>query len=144
MGNVRDSLLWGASCCWDSRFSSRSTCAVGSMKVNTLVWLLRIQFLPHRKHVTKLNGLIFLLPRFVLGPLACFTSELIWNYGSYRQSVELLGRGISPVVRPRDKTQDNINTEETRTDIYVSSWIRTHDPSVWKDERSCSQSDRPV
>jgi hypothetical protein len=33
---------------------------------------------------------------FVLGPLACFTSELIWNYGSCKQLVGPLGRGISP------------------------------------------------
>jgi hypothetical protein len=31
-------------------------------------------------------------------------------------------------------TQDNINTEEKRTDIHASSGIRTHDPSVWSDE----------
>jgi hypothetical protein len=30
--------------------------------------------------------IIIILP-FILGPLACFPSELIWNYGSYRQFV---------------------------------------------------------
>jgi hypothetical protein len=72
--------------------------------------------------------LILLLP-FLLGPLACFLSELIWNYGSYTQLVELLGRVISPVTRPLPK-QDNTNKEETRTDIHASSEIPTHDPSV--------------
>jgi hypothetical protein len=76
--------------------------------------------------------LLLLLP-FVLGPLACFPSELIWNYDSYRQSVGLLGRVISPVARPLP-TQDNTNTEETRTNIHASSEIRTHDPSVWTGE----------
>jgi hypothetical protein len=61
--------------------------------------------------------------------LVCFPSELTWNYGSYR----LLGRVISPVIRPLP-TQDNINTEETRTDIHALNGIRTHDPSVWAGE----------
>jgi hypothetical protein len=39
--------------------------------------------------------LLLLLP-FVLGLLACFPAELIWNYGSYRQVLGLLGRVISP------------------------------------------------
>jgi hypothetical protein len=56
-----------------------------------------------------------------------FPSELIWYYGYYRQSVGLLGRVISPVARPLP-TQDNTNTEETRTDIHASSGIRTYDP----------------
>jgi hypothetical protein len=51
------------------------------------------------------------------------------NYGSYRQSVRLLGRGISPVARPLP-TQGNINTQETRTDSHAPSGIRTHDSSV--------------
>jgi hypothetical protein len=68
--------------------------------------------------------LLLLLP-FVLGSLASFPSELIWNYGSYRQSVGLLVRVISPVARPLP-TQDNTNTE-----IHVSLGILTHDPSVF-------------
>jgi hypothetical protein len=64
---------------------------------------------------------ILLLP-FVLGPPFCFPSELIRNYGSYRESVGLLGRVISLVGRP-PPTQDNGNTEETRTDIHASSGI---------------------
>jgi hypothetical protein len=34
-----------------------------------------------------------LLLGFVLCPLVCFPSQLIWNYGSYRQSVGHLRRG---------------------------------------------------
>jgi hypothetical protein len=73
--------------------------------------------------------LLLLLLRFVLGPLACLPSELIWNHGSYRQLVGLFGRVISPVARPLP-TQDNTNTGERRRDIHASSRIRTHDPSV--------------
>jgi hypothetical protein len=40
---------------------------------------------------------------------------------------------LSPVVRPLP-TQDNTNTEETRTDIRASSGIRIHDPNVWAGE----------
>jgi hypothetical protein len=40
-----------------------------------------------------------LLLSFVLGPLACYPSELVWNFGSYKQLVGLLGRIISPVAR---------------------------------------------
>jgi hypothetical protein len=36
---------------------------------------------------------------------------------------------ISPVARPLP-TQEDTNTEETRTDVYASSGIQTHDPSV--------------
>jgi hypothetical protein len=39
-----------------------------------------------------------LLP-FLLGPLARFPLELIWNYGSYKQLAGLLGWMISPVAR---------------------------------------------
>jgi hypothetical protein len=74
-----------------------------------------------------------LLLLFVLGPLACFPWELIWNYGSYRHSVGFLRRVISPGARLLP-TQDSTNTEETRTDIHASSWIRTHDHSVWAGE----------
>jgi hypothetical protein len=58
-----------------------------------------------------------------------FSSDLlIWNNGSYRQLVKLLGRVISPVSRPLP-TQDR-NAEETQTGIHVSGGIRTHDPIV--------------
>jgi hypothetical protein len=43
-----------------------------------------------RNKKLELNYKHFLLLFFVLGPLACFPSELIWNYGSYRQLVGLL------------------------------------------------------
>jgi hypothetical protein len=66
---------------------------------------------------------------FRIKPSGLFPSELIWNCASYRQLVGLLGRVISPVARPLP-IQDSTNTEETRTDIYASSGIRTHDPSV--------------
>jgi hypothetical protein len=46
------------------------------------------------------HHLLLLLLHFLLGPVACFPSELIWNYGSYRQSVGLLGRVISTAIRP--------------------------------------------
>jgi hypothetical protein len=57
-----------------------------------------------------------------------FPSEWIWNYGSYRQSVGLLGRVINPVARSLS-TQKNTKTQ-TRRDIFASSGIRTYDPSV--------------
>jgi hypothetical protein len=96
---------------------------------------LLFNYLGNRKTYGKslLVHLLLLLLPFVLGPLACFPSELIWNYGSYRQLKGLLRRGISPVARPLP-TQDNINTEESRTDIHASSEVRTHDPSVWANE----------
>jgi hypothetical protein len=72
--------------------------------------------------------------------VACFSSELMWNYGYNRQLVGLLGRVNSLAARPLP-TQDNINTEETRPDIRTSSGIRTHDPSVWAGEDiSCLKS----
>jgi hypothetical protein len=45
------------------------------------------------------------------------------------QSVELLGRGISP-SQGRYLQTKNTNTEKTGTDIHALSGIRTHDPSV--------------
>jgi hypothetical protein len=79
--------------------------------------------------VSSLSVLLLLLLPFVLGPLDCIPSELIWNYGTYRQLVGFLGRVISSVARPLP-TRDNKNTEETRAHIYALSGIRTHDPSV--------------
>jgi hypothetical protein len=73
--------------------------------------------------------IVFLLLPFVLGPLACFPSELILNYVSYIHLVRVLGRVVSPVLRPLP-TQDNTNTKERWTEIHSSSWIRTQDPSV--------------
>jgi hypothetical protein len=54
---------------------------------------------------------ILLLP-FVLGLVACFPPELIWNYGSYRQLVGLLGRQIGCVAE-----RHNTNTEDTQTSM---------------------------
>jgi hypothetical protein len=75
-----------------------------------------------------------------LGPLACFLSELIWNYGSYRQSVglRLLRRVISPSqCRYLHKTAQT-QKKRRQTDIQVSCRIRTHDSSLWAGERiSC-------
>jgi hypothetical protein len=51
------------------------------------------------------------LINFALGPPVCFPSELIWNYGFNRQSVRLLGRGISHVSRLL-LTQDNTDLEK--------------------------------
>jgi hypothetical protein len=46
--------------------------------------------------ITIIIIIIIIIIILVLGPLACFPSELIWNYGSYRQSVGPLGRGSVP------------------------------------------------
>jgi hypothetical protein len=35
-------------------------------------------------HARCTEGILYLLPSFILGPLACLTSELIWFCGSYR------------------------------------------------------------
>jgi hypothetical protein len=59
-------------------------------------------------------------------------SDLI-NFETYRQSVGPFGSVISPVVRPLH-AENNTNAEETRTNIYALSGIRTHDPSVWAGE----------
>jgi hypothetical protein len=57
-------------------------------------------------------------------PLVFFLPELIWNYGSYRQLVVVIGRATSPVVRPLP-TQVDTTIEGTRRDKYASSEIRT-------------------
>jgi hypothetical protein len=76
----------------------------------------------------KIIIIIIIIIILLLGPLACFLSELICNCGSYRESVRLLGRGISPFARPLH-TQGNTNTEETWIDIHASSGIRSHNPN---------------
>lgn len=69
--------------------------------------------------------------------LACFISELIWKYGSYRQLVGLLGRVNSPTSRLLP-TQENTNIKETRTRLHALSRVRIHDPSVeWGEGSSC-------
>jgi hypothetical protein len=75
---------------------------------------------------TETHFLLLLLP-FVLDPLVCFLSELMWKYGTYRQLVQLLGRVISPVATSLN-TQEN--THGRNADIHASSGIRTHDPSI--------------
>jgi hypothetical protein len=63
------------------------------------------------------------------GLFGLFPSELFWNFGSYRQSVGLLGRVISSVARTLP-VQDNTNGEETRTDIHATDRFQPRDPSV--------------
>jgi hypothetical protein len=58
-----------------------------------------------------------------------FSSELLWHHRSHIESVELLGRVISPIPIPLP-VQDNKNREETQTNIHAFSGIRTHNPSV--------------
>jgi hypothetical protein len=97
------------------------------------VWKKHILNLVVKETVAKINSILILLLYFILGPRACFPSELIWIYGSYRQIVGLLGRMMSPVASPLS-AQDNINTQTTLADIHTSKGIRTHDPSVWAGE----------
>jgi hypothetical protein len=70
--------------------------------------------------------LLLLLP-FLLGPLAWFPSEFIWKYESFRQSVWLLGRGIS---QSQGRYLHRTTRTQKKTDIHASSGLRTHDPSV--------------
>jgi hypothetical protein len=72
------------------------------------------------------------LPPFVLSPVACSQSKLIWHYGSYTHLAGLLGQVIST-------SQGRIlhratQTKETHTDFHASCAMRTHDPSVWAGE----------
>jgi hypothetical protein len=53
--------------------------------------------------------LLLLLCRIRLSGLLPFRINEIWSYGSYRQSVGLLERRISPVARPLP-AQDKTNT----------------------------------
>jgi hypothetical protein len=68
-------------------------------------------------------------------PLACFPSESIWTYGSYRPLVGLLGWVINPVTRPLSR-QDNTHTHRRNAEtsmprvefeptILVSEWVKT-------------------
>jgi hypothetical protein len=69
----------------------------------------------------------------------CRMWNMSYKYKHMYSTVQLefphkqLGLGISPVTRLLP-TEDNTNTEETRTDIHASSGIRSHDPSVWGGE----------
>jgi hypothetical protein len=75
---------------------------------------------------------LLLLP-FVLSPLACFPSELIWNYGSYT-----FGRtpwmGDQPSRKAATYTGQHKHRRNAQRDIRVSSGVRTHDPCVWAGE----------
>jgi hypothetical protein len=83
-----------------------------------------------------LSILILLLKlHFLLGPLFCFPSEIIWNYRSYRKLIGFLLWTISPVARHLS-TQDNTNIEEMRTDFHAFSGNPTHDPRVWAGEHT--------
>jgi hypothetical protein len=62
-----------------------------------------------------------ILRLFVLGPLACFPSELIWNYGSYRQLVGFLGRLITRVVRPLLTQKERGKTSTPRVGLNPRS-----------------------
>jgi hypothetical protein len=70
---------------------------------------------------------------FHISSSGLFPTEFLWKYGSYRQSVGLLGWVISRVARPLP-TQDNTITEETWTHINASSGTRTRDSRVWEGE----------
>jgi hypothetical protein len=64
-----------------------------------------------------------------LGCVAYSSSVLILKFESYRQSVELLGRGISPSQGSYLYTGQHKH-RITQTDIHAVSGIRTHDSSV--------------
>jgi hypothetical protein len=83
--------------------------------------------------VTKRPIITRTLLFFILGPMAYFPSELIWNYGACRQSVGLLGWVIRLVERPLP-TQENTNTKETLKYIHAFSEIRIHDPILRRSE----------
>jgi hypothetical protein len=65
--------------------------------------------------------LLLILRLCLLGPLAYFPSELIWNYGTYKQSVGLLGWGISPVA----KSPSTHRTTQTQNKLRQTSmpWV---------------------
>jgi hypothetical protein len=71
-----------------------------------------------------------------LSSCSCFCSSGLFsstiayqNYGTFRLMVEHLERVISPVARSLP-TQEKTDTKETRTELFASSQIRTHDTSV--------------
>jgi hypothetical protein len=104
----------------------------------TIQWLLQISSsesilnpnMPENLVHKHWKGLSSLFPTKFCG---LFPSKLIWNYGPCWQSIGLLGRGISPSVRPL--ATRNMNTERRKeTYIYISSGIPTLVPSVWQRE----------
>jgi hypothetical protein len=66
----------------------------------------------------------------------CGTWRLFQFLDLYNQSVELLGRGISPSQGHLDTRQHKRRINAHNTDIHALSWIRTHDPSVRASEDS--------
>jgi hypothetical protein len=98
---------------WFSTVGNNNTADIWTCEVMTLVPLPKFNY--HGNHKKLINHIF--LP-FILDPVICFPSELIWNCGSYRQSIGLLGRGISPVARLLPTHNNNTNTEEMLTDIH--------------------------
>jgi hypothetical protein len=94
--------LYPSSCVWKTKYHNVSE--TGSVSV--LRWMGQdkptqlgpLMFCLFQELYISLSlcFIYFLLLPFILDPLACFPSELFWNYGSYRQSVGLLGRVIRP------------------------------------------------
>jgi hypothetical protein len=66
---------------------------------------------------------VFFTKYFSFSPLM---DEADWPVDDRRDSVD----GGSALSQGRYLTQDNTNTEETRTDIHAWSRIRNHDPSA--------------
>jgi hypothetical protein len=79
-------------------------------------------------------SILSLLLLFILGPPGLFSSELIWKYESFRESVSLFGWVISPVARPLP-TQGDTNTEEKR---QISMSQVRFEPTTVKLERAKS------
>jgi hypothetical protein len=85
--------------------------------------------------MSPVNQFFFLY--FALHSPAYFSSNLILNYGFWRELVAFPGWEISPDARLQ-LTQDIKHKEETGTDIHSSSGIRNHVSSVWLGEEiSC-------
>jgi hypothetical protein len=77
--------------------------------------------------------LLLLMP-FVLGPLTYLPPELIWNYGSYKHLVGLLGRGISPSQdrylhrrkqKQKEREQTSMPLVGFEPTVPVFEWVKT-------------------
>jgi hypothetical protein len=66
---------------------------------------------------------------FLLGSIASLLSELMWNYGPYRQLLRSFD-GWSTLSQGH-YLHRTTQTKETRTDTHTWNGIQTHDPSVW-------------
>jgi hypothetical protein len=86
------------------------------------------------------NYYSYLIPSFILGPLVCFPSDLIWKCGPYRQFVGLLVRVIIPVARPLP-TQGNTNIEGTQAGIHAMTFHALDHAAteIGCDEINCSR-----